>query len=131
VVKAYQQAVSRSLAAQQRKQVQQLRDLSGTRFVELRITGDAAAAGRRVRDVAWPSRTILTSVRRRGEVIMPNGDTELRVGDEVTVLTEQGRVDQVRELFGGTAAPFASREPRGGAGAESGPEDPTVASTGG
>jgi CIC family chloride channel protein len=101
VVKAYRQAVARSLAAQQRKQVRRLRDLSGTQFVELRITADAPAAGRRVREVSWPSRTILTSIRRDGEVIMPNGDTELCTNDEVTVLTDRDQIEEVRHLLGG------------------------------
>lgn len=99
VVKAYQRALTRSVAAQQRKQTRQLRDLAGTQVVEFRVAADALSAGRRVRDVAWPRRTILTGVRRDGEVIMPNGDTELRADDEVTVLTDRAHVDAVQQLF--------------------------------
>ena len=109
LVKAYQQAVSRSLAAQQRKQVRQLRDLSGTQFVEFRIAPDAPAAGLQVREVRWPSRTILTSVRRDGEVVMPNGDTRLQPDDEVTVLADLGHIEDVETLLaGGTVHPNAS-----------------------
>jgi CIC family chloride channel protein len=109
LVKAYQQAVSRSLAAQQRTQVRQLRDLSGAQFVEFRIAPDAPAAGLQVREVTWPSRTILTSVRRDGEVVMPNGDTRLQPDDEVTVLADLGHIDDVETLLaGGTVHPNAS-----------------------
>jgi CIC family chloride channel protein len=109
LVKAYQQAVSRSLAAQQRKQVRQLRDLSGAQFVEFRVAPDAPAAGLQVREVRWPSRTILTSVRRDGEVVMPNGDTRLQPDDEVTVLAELGHIEDVETLLaGGTVHPNAS-----------------------
>jgi Trk K+ transport system NAD-binding subunit len=99
VVKAYQRALTQSVAAQQRKQIRQLRDLAGTQVVEFRVATDALAAGRRVRDVAWPRRTILTGVRRGGEVIMPNGDTVLQAEDEVTVLTDREQVDVVQQLF--------------------------------
>lgn len=110
LVKAYQQAVSRSLAAQQRKQVEQLRNLAGTQFVEWRITADAPAAGRQVREMSWPSRTVLTSIRRNGEVVMPNGDTRLQAGDEVTVLADLEHVDDVEALLtGGTEDPIGSR----------------------
>lgn len=110
LVKAYQQAVSRSLAAQQRKQVEQLRNLAGTQFVEWRITADAPAAGRQVREMSWPSRTVLTSIRRNGEVVMPNGDTRLQAGDEVTVLADLEHVDDVEALLtGGTGDPNGSR----------------------
>jgi CIC family chloride channel protein len=110
LVKAYQQAVSRSLAAQQRKQVEQLRNLAGTQFVEWRITADAPAAGRQVREMSWPSRTVLTSIRRSGEVVMPNGDTRLQADDEVTVLADLEHVDDVEALLtGGTGDPIGSR----------------------
>jgi CIC family chloride channel protein len=110
LVKAYQQAVTRSLAAQQRKQVQQLRDLSGTQFVEFRVTAEAPAAGRQVRQVSWPSRTVLTSIRRNGEVVMPHGDTVLEPEDEVTVLADLEHIDDVQALLAGDAIhPTVSR----------------------
>lgn len=101
VVKAYQRAVNRSLGVQQRKAASRLRDLAGTQFIELVVTPDAGAAGHAVRDVAWPRRTILTSVRRHGEAIMPHGDTVLQPGDEVVVLTDPEVVEEIRGLIAG------------------------------
>jgi chloride channel protein, CIC family len=99
VVKAYQRAVTRSLGAQQRAASSQLRDLAGTQFVEVVVDADAPAAGREVRQVTWPPRTILTSIRRRGEVVMPNGLTRLEPGDEVLALTDIDHAEQVRRLL--------------------------------
>ncbi len=101
VVKAYQRAVTRSLGVQRRQQSSRLRDLAGTQFIELVVAPNADAAGRAVREVTWPPRTILTSVVRGGEAIMPNGDTVLEAGDEVVVLTGQGAADEVRRLIAG------------------------------
>lgn len=101
IVQAYQRAVTRNLAAQQREQ-SRLRNLGGTHFVDLRVTPNAPAAGRAVRDVDWPERTILISVSREGELIMPHGDTRLEPDDEVTVLTASEETDAVRELLAGT-----------------------------
>lgn len=93
----------------QRKQVQQLRDLSGTQFVEFRVTAEAPAAGRQVRQVSWPSRTVLTSIRRNGEVVMPS-DTLLEPEDEVTVLADLEHIDDVQALLAGDAIhPSVSR----------------------
>jgi CIC family chloride channel protein len=100
VVKAYQRAVTRSLGAQQRAASSQLRDLTGTQFVEVHVDPRAAAAGREVREIDWPPRTILTSIRRKGEVVMPNGLTRLEPGDEVLALTDAGYAEQVRALLG-------------------------------
>jgi CIC family chloride channel protein len=101
LVKAYRQAVTRSLATQQRKELQRLRDLSGAEYVEIRVAEEAPAAGREVRTIDWPRHTLLTSINREGELIMPNGDTQLRVGDHVTVITDRKFVATVQRLLTG------------------------------
>jgi len=101
VVRAYQRAVTRSLGSQHRRESSRLRDLTGVRFTELVVDPAAPVAGRAVRDVAWPPRTVLTSVRRAGELVVPDGDTVLQPGDEVVVLTGSDTVDAVRDLLGG------------------------------
>jgi chloride channel protein, CIC family len=99
IVTAYQRAVTRSLGAQQRRDSSRLRDLAGTQFVELVMDDRAPAAGKQVRDVGWPERTVLTSINRFGDVVMPNGDTVLEAGDVVTVLTDANATEAVRRLL--------------------------------
>lgn len=110
LVTAYQQAMTRSLVSQQRDEMRRLRDLAGTNFIEVRVTADALAAGRRVRTVAWPRHTLLTNVHRDGDLIRPDGDTELRVGDLVSVIIEDEHVARVRELLTGSPDPHPSEE---------------------
>lgn len=98
VLRAYQQGLNKHLGDQQRLASQRLRDLAGVTFVELTVHEDSAAAGRQVRDVTWPHRTVLTSVRRMGRVVMPTGDTVLQPGDEVVALTDSDSIGQVRAL---------------------------------
>lgn len=50
-------------------------------MIEVDIFPELAVAGRRVRDVPLPSGARLTAVLRRDQVIIPDGDTELRPGD--------------------------------------------------
>lgn len=100
VVQAYQRGLSRGLSDQQHLETSKLRDLAGVKFVEYVISGDAAAVGLAVREIAWPPRTVLTSIRRRGEVVVPNGDTVLEAGDEVVILTPVGSAGDVRRLVG-------------------------------
>lgn len=96
---AYQRAATRSLGAQQRAASSKLRGLTGARFVELVVHADAPAAHCCVREVSWPQRTVLTSIRRGGELMMPNGDTVLEPGDEIVALTGTGAVEQLRQLL--------------------------------
>ena len=99
LVQAYQRAITRSLGAQHRQQSSKLRDLVGATFVELLLAEGASAAGRTVREIDWPRSTILTAVRRRGDVIMPNGDTTLEAGDELVILTDRDTAAEVRSLL--------------------------------
>ena len=99
VLRAYQRGLNRHLGDQQRIASERLRDLAGVTFLELTVDVDATAAGRQVRDVTWPERTVLTTIRRMGRVVMPTGDTVLEPGDDVVVLTDQDAVGQVRTLL--------------------------------
>ncbi len=98
VLRAYQRGLHRHLGDQQRFASQRLRDLSGVAFVELTVGSDTAVTGRPVRDVPWPPRTVLTSIRRDGQVVMPTGDTVMQAGDEVVALTDEDAVARMHTL---------------------------------
>jgi CIC family chloride channel protein len=102
LVTAYRHAVTRSLASQQRSELRRLRDLAGTDFLEVRVTPGAEAAGETVRDVDWPPHTLLTTIHRAGELIMPAGGTELHAGDVVSVIVDDEHVSAVRRLLTGS-----------------------------
>lgn len=104
IVKAYQRAVTRSVGVQQRDDRAHLRDLAGVQFVELVVEPSAPVANQLVRDIGWPHRTILTSIRRNGEVITPHGDTRLEPGDEVVLLTGSDDTAEVRRLISVTGS---------------------------
>lgn len=104
LVTAYRHALTRSLASQQRAELRRLRDLAGTNFIEVPVAEHSDAAGRRVRDIDWPQHALLTSIHRAGDLIMPHGDTELHVGDTVSVIVDDDHVATVRALLSGTGA---------------------------
>lgn len=101
LVEAYRRAVAKSAAAQQRRESSELRDLVGVHFLELSVDPEAPAAGRKIRAVDWPERTVITSIRRDGRVVLPEGDTVVRAGDEVVVLTDEAATEQLLALLGG------------------------------
>ncbi len=102
VVRAYQRGITRSAGAQQRRDASRLRDLAGVQFVEVVLDATSPVAGRRIHEVAWPERTVVTSVRRAGEVLVPDGNTALESGDELVVLTADPL--RLRELVAGEVA---------------------------
>lgn len=102
VVQAYQRGISRSLGTQQRQATGRLRDLAGVQFVEVVLDGGSPVVGQHVSEVAWPPRTVIASVRRRGQVLVPRGDTLLEAGDELVVLT--AAPEELREQVTGDPA---------------------------
>jgi CIC family chloride channel protein len=52
----------------------------------LTISGDSPMAGKTLRQAALPKGLLITSVTRGDRVFVPNGDTELAQGDELSVL---------------------------------------------
>ncbi len=102
IVRAYQLGLTRGAATQQREAASQLRDLTGVRFVELAVDDRSPVVGAAVRDVAWPERTVLTSVRRDQGVVVPTGETVLASGDVLVVLAADP--DAVRDLIAGAPA---------------------------
>jgi CIC family chloride channel protein len=101
IVRAYQRALHRSLGVQERQAGSRLRQLSGTQFVEATVMRDAPACGRTVREIEWPPRTLLTSIRRAGELVTPNGSTLLEAEDDVLALVDSDHVQELRNLLTG------------------------------
>jgi trk system potassium uptake protein TrkA len=64
-------------------------------IVEEKIELGAPAAGKAIRDVPFPAGCTLAAVVRKGEVILPRGDTLLQPNDEVLAVV---RTDQQTEL---------------------------------
>lgn len=65
--------------------------LLGYRLVDIEV---GPRSPRRVRDVQWPQSTLLVAVRRNHRVFTPTGDTELRNGDQLTVVTPAEHPDE-------------------------------------
>ncbi len=56
----------------------------GTGFSTFEVPAGSIAAGRTIREVAWPDGATLVSVRRGRRVMVPDGSTRLESGDIVT-----------------------------------------------
>jgi len=53
-----------------------------------------------LKDIEFPGDLLVVAVRKKGELIIPRGDTVLKMGDHLTVLGPENCVDQTRDLFG-------------------------------
>jgi len=53
-----------------------------------------------LKDIDFPGDLLVVAVRKKGELIVPRGDTILRMGDQLTVLGSNDCVGNTRDLFG-------------------------------
>ncbi|MCD6425343.1 MAG: monovalent cation:proton antiporter family protein [Anaerolineales bacterium] len=53
-----------------------------------------------LKEIDFPGDMLVVAVRKKGELIVPRGDTILRMGDHLTVLGSNDCVGNTRELFG-------------------------------
>ena len=65
------------------------------RLYEATLAETSPSAGREIVDLGLPRNATVVAVLRDGHVIVPRGDTLLRVGDEVMVLTTPDAEDDV------------------------------------
>jgi trk system potassium uptake protein TrkA len=73
----------------------------GLEVVELQITGDSPAAGKRIAGLALPEDARLVSVTRHGVGEIAIGETVIRPGDQVIAILKPGLEDQLRRALVG------------------------------
>jgi trk system potassium uptake protein TrkA len=72
------------------------------RLAEVTLAEGSPAADREIVELGFPREATVVAVLRRDRVVVPRGDTVLRVGDEVIVLVAGDSEDDVRRvLIGG------------------------------
>jgi len=74
-------------------------------IIEMEVTPDAPAAGRRVVDIALPDGTLIISVLRNGGGFVPKADTVIEVGDEVLLVLDPGLGADITQQFSPNGLP--------------------------
>ena len=70
----------------------------GREMLQLRVA-NPTINGLAVRDLRLPSGVLLLEIRRGKSVVLVNGHTTLRVGDEITLITAEESEPELRALF--------------------------------
>jgi DNA-binding Lrp family transcriptional regulator len=83
-----------------------LRELAGdAKVIDVTVSETAPAVGYRIRELSdeglIQDGLLIVAIERGDEIVMPNGETEFRDGDLVTVLTQHGETERLTDLFGG------------------------------
>lgn len=68
-------------------------------LIEVMIPPGAKAAGAAIKDLLLPVNSIIVAIIRKGETLVPHGNTVIEAGDEVMTLTDIAGQQQLADLF--------------------------------
>lgn len=72
-------------------------------IVRMDLPANSPVIDKQVKDIKWPENSVLLSVVRKDDVVIPRGDTVLMAGDDVIALTMVGNESQLSTLLAGEA----------------------------
>ena len=67
--------------------------------IEAQVMATSPIAGKRVRDIHFPSGSIIGAIQSDGKLAMPHGDTMIRVGDIMVMFAVRAAVHHVEQMF--------------------------------
>ncbi len=85
VVNAYERALSMSKGRELYRERKRIRSQPGADFFELIVEEGSPIANKMIAEVPWPKDIVLVSIRRGTAVLVPHGDTPIRIGDVLTI----------------------------------------------
>ncbi|KUO42710.1 MAG: hypothetical protein APU95_01445 [Hadesarchaea archaeon YNP_N21] len=72
-----------------------------TKAVEVRVSEDSRAIGKKIRDLSLPLDCVIAVIYRDGKLIIPRGDTVIKSGDIVAVIGKEEAIRKVVEILKG------------------------------
>lgn len=91
----YEELLNR-LAAPPQKEQDRNRD-TAKELLEVPIVIGSMAEDQYIRDLKWPKQALLIAVKRGGFELIPKGDTKLRTGDTILILTDGWALPKVKQ----------------------------------
>jgi trk system potassium uptake protein TrkA len=67
--------------------------------IEAQVMSTSPIAGKRLRDLNFPTGAIVGAVLRGDELMMPDGDTVIKVGDVLVVFAVFRAIKKVEQMF--------------------------------
>lgn len=92
----YEELMLRMLHREKPKQT----SMEQRNVVEFSVYSGSEVCGKMLKDINWPSNTLLVEVKRGEQQIIPTGDTRLLAGDFIYVLIENEYIEQLQQIVG-------------------------------
>lgn len=98
IARAYDIALQRKIEGQLQAEQLRLAVTSNAHVIELRINANSPAEHHAIRELSWPQGSIVATIRRDRQTIVPHGDTELLSGDILTVVATPGSEGDLKQM---------------------------------
>jgi CIC family chloride channel protein len=110
IIRAYERALTRRVAMQQQINQVRLGTVAGVQIVEESVDVGSPADAQPLCDVPWPADSLVASIQRGGQVLIPHGDTLLQAGDRLTVICKRGEEEELAVLLSPVPEPAPEEE---------------------
>ena len=93
--------VSAVLRIVRRGRVRSVASLFGgqAEVIESTVEDASRMTGRRIQELKLPEESLIVSVRRDGETLLPRGDLVVQDADRLTIIARTDAIGRVEELF--------------------------------
>lgn len=98
VVNAYELGLSTAKGRELYRERKRIRAQPGADFFLVSVEEDSAFANLMVAEISWPSDAVLVSIQRSTSVLVPHGDTVVRVGDILTAFGSSDSRDEIESM---------------------------------
>jgi chloride channel protein, CIC family len=86
IVRAYDIALQRKQDERYHHRQVKLEAYSQSKVLELQVKSGSPAANKLISELSWPEGSIVASIRRGGQIIVPHGSTRLQAGDLLIIV---------------------------------------------
>lgn len=69
-------------------------------IVQIKVQKNAKAANQFLKDLSIPKKTVLIAITREESTLIPKGDTQILVDDDILALTDEPSRAELKEIFG-------------------------------
>lgn len=69
-------------------------------IVSMRVMQNSKAANKLLKDLSIPKKTVLIAITRNDSIIIPKGDTQILVDDDILALTDEVSRKELNAIFG-------------------------------
>jgi CIC family chloride channel protein len=99
IIRAYERALTRRATTQQQINQIQLGAVTGVQIVKETVGAGSPAEAHALCDIPWPEGSLVASIQRGSQVLIPHGNTLLKAGDRLTVVCKQEEEDELARLL--------------------------------